>query len=66
MRDSLLHFGQNKGNFFSVVSWKILTRVLPLQAGHKTQKVARSSIVVATSLMKLLFNERVIKDYMLG
>lgn len=31
---SCLHFGQNRGKFCSIVSFRILSRVLPPQTGH--------------------------------
>ena len=39
IRHSCLHFGQNKGKFFTIVSGLIFIRVLLRQIGHMTHSV---------------------------
>lgn len=42
--DSCLHFGQNRGKFSSMVSFRILSRVLLAQIGHNSQSTLSISI----------------------
>ena len=51
---SVLHFGQNKGNFISSVSSRTLVRVLLLQIGHNTHNVAYLLIFI-TSFIYLTY-----------
>ena len=44
IRFSCLHLGQNKGNFFNIVSFLILSRVLLPQTGHRIHSAVFASI----------------------
>lgn len=47
-RKVFLHFGQNSGKFFRIVSCRICVLVFPWHAGHSTQFMLASPVILRT------------------